>query len=334
MTVAILETLASSISPNLVAAAGKAIGADPSLVQRAVDVGAPLLLGSMAKAAATPAGAAALMQRLPQDSGSLLGSLGSSIGLMSGLASGGRDGGLLQSMLGPGTNAIGAALSKALGFNVTPVLGLVAPALLGSVGKLAAEQSLDAGSIGGFLSKQFAQFESQPANRATLELIATAQDTGRRAAATVESFGADWDKVLAGPAAALYLVTSSDISGPIGAVQEVKAANAALLEAAGRAAPDSLVATAFAGGFTTTMLEEIREGARNEASMLELLRASIAIVKARAPQQSADYNALLRVVGKAAAEGTREGGFLGVGGTLVSADEKRALEQIDTAIAA
>jgi hypothetical protein len=334
MPLSILETLASSISPSLVAAAGKAIGADPALVQRAVDVGGPLLLGSVAKAAATPAGAAALMQRLPQDSGSLLDSLGGSIQLMSGLASGGRDGSLLQSLLGPGTNAVGAALSKALGFNVTPVLGLLAPALVGSIGKLVKEQGLDAGSIGGVLSQQVTQFEAQPANRATLDLISTAQDAGRRATATIESFGADWDQVLVGPAAALYLVTSSDISGPVGAIAEVKAANAALLEAARAASPDSLIAAAFAGGFTTTMLEEIREGARNKASMLERLKASLALVQARAPQQAGAYKAVLQAVGKAAAEGAKEGGFLGIGGTLVSADEKRALEQIEAAIAA
>jgi len=114
----------------------------------------------------------------------------------------------------------------------------------------------------------------------------------------------------------------------------VKAANAALLEAARAASPDSLIAAAFAGGFTTTMLEEIREGARNKASMLERLKASLALVQARAPQQAGAYKAVLQAVGKAAAEGAKEGGFLGIGGTLVSADEKRALEQIEAAIAA
>ncbi len=73
----ILESLASTFTPDVVGDIGKSLGADASLVSKGLGVVGPLLLGGMAKQAAQPGGADSLMKLLPEGSGGLLGSLGS-----------------------------------------------------------------------------------------------------------------------------------------------------------------------------------------------------------------------------------------------------------------
>ena len=56
-------------------------------------------------------------------------------------------------------------------------------------------------------------------------------------------------------------------------------------------------------------------------------------MKQRSPGQVDAFKATIRSIGKATAEAAKEGGFLGMGGTLVSDDEKAALAKIEAAMA-
>jgi hypothetical protein len=329
----ILESLGSLITPDVLGAAGKALGVEPATMQKAYAVTGPLLLGGLARAASAPGGADALLKSLPQGTDGILGSLGNLGSMLTGLRSAGSPGGPLAGILGAGTNAIGASLSRALGFNVTPLLSMAAPALLSVVGKAVKEGGLNAGSLASLLDRESADFARNPANAATQATIQQAMDAGAKATRLIESYGADWDRVIAGPVAALYLVASADPSGPVGAVKEAKAAHEALIAAAGKAEPTSLIASAFTGGMTAESVATIRSFARSRGELLDALKASIAAVRQRSPAESGAYNALIQTVGTAAAEAATEGGFLGFGGTKVSKDEQAALEQIRTAIA-
>ena len=237
----ILESLASNFGPDVVGDIGKALGADTSAVSKGLGAVAPLLLNSMTRQAAQPGGAESLMKLLPEGSGGLLGSLGGLLGGLTGGAAGGP-GNPASALLGPGINAIGGALSRALGFNVTPLLGLVAPALLSAVGKAMQTQKLDAGGVASLLGRESDAFASDPANQQTVALVQSATESGQRATALIESYGESWKQVVAGPAAALFLVSTSDLSGPVGSVKEAQAAGKALLDAAGRAEPTSVCA--------------------------------------------------------------------------------------------
>src|SRR5688572_17801811 len=120
----ILESLASTFTPNVAGDIGRALGADGAAVSKGLGAVGPLLLNSMAKQAAVPCGAESLIKLLPEGSGGLLGNLGALLGGLTGGAAGGAN--PVTSLLGPGANAIGGALSRALGFNVTPLLSVAA----------------------------------------------------------------------------------------------------------------------------------------------------------------------------------------------------------------
>jgi hypothetical protein len=331
----LLDSLGSMINPEIVSTLGKALGADTSAINQGIAAAGPLLLGSMSKMAAAPGGADTLMKMLPQDGGAFggFGSLTSMIGSLfsGGPAAGGS--GMLNTLMGPGLNAIGGSLSKALGFNVMPLLGMAAPAVMGLVSKAVQANKLDAGGLAAMLKQETDAFAGNPANAGTLTLLKDAMNAGDRATATINAYGADWSKVAAAPAAALMLVSSSDLDGPIDTMKEVKAAQAALMEATRAAPAGSLIAAAFGGGLTQAALTSVREQARSREALTQVIAEATTAVKQRSPGELDAFRTAIRSIGKATAEAAKEGGFLGIGGTLVSEDEKAALAKIETALA-
>jgi len=330
----LFESLSSAINPEIVSALGKALGADTSAINQGLSAAAPLLMGGMSKMASTPSGAESLLKMLPQDTGTF-GGFGSLTSLISNLFSGGAatGGGMLSSLMGPGLNAIGGSLTKALGFNVMPLIGMVAPALMGLVSKAVQTDKLDANGLGERLKRETTQFAADPANAATMKLVNEAVAAGDKAAAVIGSYGADWNKVAAAPVAALMAVSSSDLDGPFDTMKEVKAAQAALLEATKAAPAGSVLAAAFGGGVTESALKSVRELAKDRDALTRVIADATAAVKERSPGELDAFKATIRSIGKATAEAAKEGGFFGSGGTLVSDDEKAALAKIEAAMA-
>ena len=330
----LFESLSSAINPEIVSALGKALGADTSAINQGLAAAAPLLMGSMTKMASTPSGAESLLKLLPQDSGGLLGGFGSLTSLISNLFSGGPTGNsLLSSLMGPGLNAIGGSLTKALGFNVMPLLGMAAPALMGLISKSVQMDKLDPNGLAELLKRETGQFTANPANAATMKLVNEAMAAGDKAAAVIGAYGADWNKVAVAPVAALLAVSSSDLDGPFDTMKEVKAAQAALLAATQAAPAGSVLAAAFGGGLTESALKSVREMAKDRDALTRLIADATAAVKQRSPGDLEAFKATIRSIGKATAEAAKEGGFLGIGGTLVSDDEKAALARIEAAMA-
>src|SRR5262245_41747428 len=243
----LLESLSSAIDPEIVSALGKALGTDPTAINQGLSAAAPLLMGSMSKLASTPSGAESLQKMLPQDTSGLLGGFGSLTSLISNLFSSSPTTGnsMLSSLLGPGLNAIGGSLTKALGFNVMPLLAMAAPALMGLISKAAQTEKLDSNGLAELLKRETTQFTGNPANAGTMKLVNEAMAAGDKAASVINSYGADWSKVAAAPVAALLAVSSSDLDGPFDTMKEIKAAQAALLEAAKTAPTGSVLAAAF-----------------------------------------------------------------------------------------
>jgi hypothetical protein len=116
-------------------------------------------------------------------------------------------------------------------------------------------------------------------------------------------------------------------------MKEVKAAQAALLEAAKAAPAGSVLAASVGGGLTESALKSVRSMAKDRSALTRLIAEATAAVKQRSPGEVEAFKATIRSVGKATAEAAKEGGFLGIGGTLVSDEEKAALAQIEAAIA-
>lgn len=330
----LLDSLGSAINPEIIDTLGKALGADSSAITKGLGAVGPMLLGSMSKAASTPSGADELLKMLPQGGGAF-GGFGSLTSMISGMFGGtpAPGAGMVNSLLGPGINAIGGALSKALGFNVTPLLGIAAPAIAGLVSKAVQGNKLDGAGLADMLKRETAQFNDNPANAATVRTINEALAAGDKATGLINAYGADWTKIAAAPAAALMAVSSADMDGPIDTMKEVKAAQAAAFAATQAAPAGSLIAAAFGGGVTQSSIVALREQAKDRESLTRLIADATAAVKRHSPAEVDAFRNAIRSIGKATAEAAKEGGFLGIGGTLVSDDEKAAMAKIETALA-
>jgi hypothetical protein len=123
--------------------------------------------------------------------------------------------------------------------------------------------------------------------------------------------------VAAGPAAALFMVSTSDLSGPIGTVKEAQAAGKALLDAASKAEPTSLLASAFGAGLTMDMASQVKALAPGKDKLIEIVKAGAAAVAAKSPGELQAYKNTILSVAQASAEAAEEGGFLGIGAKLV-----------------
>jgi hypothetical protein len=145
----------------------------------------------------------------------------------------------------------------------------------------------------------------------------------------------EWDLFRSSPLMASILVVAASPSGPVGIVQESAAAGRMIIEAAGTA--------------QTPLLKELAEDMKarmsipkppagaspaqiQEAAAEILRRTSDLLAKKATPEESAEFKQWLVKVSSATAEASKEGGFLGFGGTLVSDEEKTALAAVHTAL--
>jgi hypothetical protein len=327
----LIESIAGSFTPDMIGRLGGALGVDAPSVTKALGTLGPLLASGMSKMSGTPGGADALLGMLPKEAGAF-GGIGDLLGSLFGGGSVKAGGDLMSSMFGAGSSAVAGTLSRALGFNVAPLMNLVAPAALSAVGALVKGRGLDAAGLGAVLRSETDAFMADPAQRENAALIGQAFESADAAKSRIASFGDDWAKVLAGPAAAMAAVATSDLSGPIDSIKEAKAAAAALEQAARGSAPGSLLATAFGAGLTPDMVRRMRELAPTKDRLIDLIGSSAATVAARSPADAAAYRDTLNAVARATAEASKDGGFLGIGGKLVSDDEQRALDAIRAAL--
>jgi len=327
----ILDSVTATLTPAVVGQISKAIGVDTSLVQSGLNAVGPTVLGSLAKTAGTAEGATSLFKTLTGMTGGATNSIG---GLIDSITGGGTDADMMQNLLGSGSNAITGTLAKSLGFDIGPLMKLGTPLLAGALGKSIKDMKLDATGLASLLTKEAKAFMDNPANKATSDLVASALKAGDTAAALRKTFSeADWNKVRMAPMAATYVVMSASPSGFRGTGQELAAAAGAIVAAAKGASPTSLVGTAFGGGLTKAELDALNSKAPTKAEALLAIKAGLTAVKAQSPTDAAAYRAMILGVATKTAEAAKEGGFLGIGGTQVSPEEKVAISDITAALA-
>lgn len=146
------------------------------------------------------------------------------------------------------------------------------------------------------------------------------------------------------------VISFSDSSGPVGAAKEMlanaKSAAAGLtdfpenriLQAVIPQYEDRKEALAAAKSLRDRQIEEVKKAELNsKADMKAYAMSQVAYVNdvltAKAEEQeSAEYRAWVMAAAQATAEAAKEGGFLGIGGTEVSDDERAALVEIATAL--
>lgn len=137
------------------------VGAEPSLVNSAIQMALPAILGGLTRNAATPEGAESLNNALEQHDGGILGNLG---GLGSMIFGGGQQetapapqanaGGILGHILGNSQGQVAQQVSQQTGLGmgqVAQILMMLAPIVMGYLGKEKQTQGVDAGGLGGLL---------------------------------------------------------------------------------------------------------------------------------------------------------------------------------------
>lgn len=149
------------------------VGADQGAVNNAIQMALPAILGGLAQNAATPQGAESLNTALEQDhDGSILnnlGGLGSLIfggsGQQSNSAPQMNAGGILSHIFGNRQGQVAQEVSKNTGLNTgqtAQILMMLAPIVMGYLGRQKQQQNLDSGGLSNWLGGQQQQIQQSP----------------------------------------------------------------------------------------------------------------------------------------------------------------------------
>ncbi len=361
----LLDSLSSSLTPETLGTLGASLGLDPEMVNQGMSVVGPLLQGGVAQAAAEPGGAdmiGNLLSQLPDSMasdpmsavtsmlgggaglGGLLGGLGSLLGggggasagaapdimgaLMGSSAASNPLSGMINSGFGSGIGAIGKTLTNKLGFDVTPLIAMGLPLLLGTLKKSAGANKLDNAGIARMLETENKAFLESGSPEA--KMVQGALDVGAQARSLRGNFTAEeWATVRNAPLAVASVITSA--SGTGGTAAELAAASSGVKEISDGAEPVSLLAMCFEQGFGKEDLERVTNGA-NKAESVSAIAAAIRLVAAKSPSEVNDYKKMLLDVGKEVAGASKQGGFLGIGGKKVTDAEAAALKELEDAV--
>jgi Bacterial protein of unknown function (DUF937) len=329
----ILDSLTSMLTPDVSSRLASSFGIDQGTVQKGMGLVGPVVLGGLARRASTPAGLTNLMDNLPTNVTpdffkSLVGSAG---GLLGG--TGGGQGGLMTALLGSGTNAIGSSLSQRLGFDVRPLLSFAVPAVGGIIAKFVSEQKPSATGLASLLQRESTDYLADPANAENAKIVKAALEAGERSEALRRSFAeTEWTKVRRAPVAAMYVVAAASPSGPVGLSKEFSAAAEAMTLAGKAASPTSLVANAFGGGVEKEDFETLQKEKPDSERLLAEIHDAYVVVSEKGAPEAAGFREFVMKVAQSTAEATKEGGFLGIGGVRVTAEEKQAIDRIRTAL--
>jgi hypothetical protein len=326
----LLGSFTQLMTPDTIGKLSRAVGVDSNQAQKGLDVIGPLVLGSLAKKSETVSGMDSIMKMLPDDAGTgLLGKVLSAAGQAGPISSAS----LLSGVLGPGVSTIGKALGGRLGFDATPLLSLAAPAILSVISSTAKEQKLNSADIAKTLQSEHTanMAAAKPEVQAVLTEAFQLSDKAEKLKGTFSD--EQWRKIRLSPVAVTFYVVSASPSGVSGITKEVIAAGDAMKTLVTDALPTSLVDVAFGSFEGKLELEGGLDESSPRGSMLGVVQAASAAVKAKSPVDHKTFGDTLVALSRKVAEASKEGGFLGIGGTRVSQEEEQAIAEITAAVA-
>ncbi len=169
------------------------VGAEPSMVNTAIQAALPMLINGLANNASTPQGAESLNAALDQDhDGSVLDNIGSLGGMIFG---GGQAvppprqadaGGILGHVLGTNQQPVVQEVSNQSGLEtgqVAQILMILGPIVMGYLGRQKQQQGVDAGGLGGLLGgllgSEQAAAAPQSSGNAMLDMASSYLDQDR-----------------------------------------------------------------------------------------------------------------------------------------------------------
>lgn len=158
----ITQQLLQQLSGDDVSRIGQQIGADEQSTRSALSSAIPLLVSALAGNASQPEGAQSLHDALARDhDGSVLGNLSEFLGAPD-LADGS---GIIGHVLGSQQSTIAQGLAQVTGMDsaqIAQLLQIIAPLVMGVLGKQQQQQGLDPSSLSDFLGGQQQAQQSEP----------------------------------------------------------------------------------------------------------------------------------------------------------------------------
>lgn len=148
----------------------------------------------------------------------------------------------------------------------------------------------------------------------------------------------EWKTIASAPVLAGLLVSVADISGPIGMAKEAFAVVKTMTETA--ASTQNELIKAIAGELKSRggkpELPSISKDSGNRADiknmLIERCQEAVELVKRKSPAEADEFKQWLLELAQSTAEASKEGGFLGIGGTQVSDEERRAVDNLAAAL--
>ncbi|MEE8525329.1 MAG: DUF937 domain-containing protein [Thermoanaerobaculia bacterium] len=157
----LMEMLTQQLGGGAVRQVSDRVGADSDATSKVISAALPILVGALAKNSANADGASALASALDRDhDGSILDDIGGFLGRTSGGS--GQD--ILKHVLGGRQQGAESALGQMSGLDpskVGQILKMLAPLVLGALGRQKRESGLSADDLGAMLGRQRRQVEKR-----------------------------------------------------------------------------------------------------------------------------------------------------------------------------
>ena len=318
----LLASFTQLMTADLVGELGRDARIGGAQAQRGLQVVAPLLLGSLARRSESISGRDSIMDLLAR------------VNLTAAEGGTPAPGLLLRGVLGPGANTISKAVGARLGCDAKPLLFASAAALLGLIGRAAREEKLNSTDIAASLQQQHADsMVSAPGD--VRAVVTEAFLLSDRAEELKSRFtDAEWRSIRLAPQAVTLFVVTAAPSGSRAMTKEVNVAAQAMRLLVRTALPTSLVDVAFGADEGDVGLFEAgaMDTTTPRSAMLACVREAAAAVKTKSPVDYTSFGDTLTSLAQKVAEASKEGGFLGIGGSLVSEDEERAVAEIASTV--
>jgi hypothetical protein len=304
------------LSPEMFAEVGQRLGIPVEQVQQGIDLAIPLITRGVADVAGTPEGQVAIADAIKNADAGVLGNLS---GFMHSFALDSGDD-VLTKLFGDEARVVTAGLKDVTGFDIGPVLGMVAPLVLGFLNSVTRKEELDTNGLVKRLKSQARSFERSKSESAVLvEGVFTQVEEVRKLKGRFSA--TEWQTLRSAPLAAALEVIEAAPSSANRRADELAAAVAAIGEAGQHFAPMSLLAALFYNG-----AEDVQVGAIGDPSAT--IQAAVALMERAAPGEATAYKQLLISTAYAAAQAAKEGGFIGVGARQVNKAEQSVIDQL------
>jgi Bacterial protein of unknown function (DUF937) len=328
----ILDTLSTILTPDMVSGLGKRLGMSDEMIRQGLGISSAVLAGGLARAASTPEGAASVAGLVEKADSNILGNLSSVVTGGAGTAD------VTSQLFGKNLDLVIGGVQKATGIDITPILPIITPVLLGVIKNLATQQKLDADGIGKLIQGEVRGLARRnPTTSKALKEVMKPLEAQDKLKAKFSP--EEWATLQQAPVNAATLVMLSDKSGGAGREKEIMALYTTLDEAVSRGGPAELVSILFRDNSGHGSVEELVKSFRKTDAqeihkiLIGPITEAVGIARTKAPKADASaYQGLLLAVAQKVAEAAKEGGFLGMGGTNVSGDEKEAIDTIARAV--